>query len=62
MPTREEMFTERRTFPIRWYDLVTFDRDWLRDKCVVMYEDIDGVRKPIVLDSCGRQVYPLTKP
>jgi hypothetical protein len=46
--------------PVRWYDLVTFHREWLRDKTVTMYEDVDGVVKPRVFDAQGRQVYPPT--
>lgn len=48
-----------RTLPIQWFDLVTFDKEWIKDKTIHYYIDTDKVKKPLVLDKDGNQVYPL---
>ena len=59
MKTREQMVIQRnRSIPTKWYDLVTFDKEWIKDKVITMYEDSDGVIKPMVRDSNGTIVYP----
>ena len=53
------MIKERnKDLPIRWMDLVSFDKDWARDKTFEYYTDTDGVSKPRAFDSSGKQVYP----
>lgn len=51
-----------RTLPFKWFDLVSFDKEWLKNKTMTFYEDIepDGkvVVKPRVFDKDGLQVYP----
>lgn len=54
------MQQRERTLPLKWFDLVSFDREWIRDKTLTYYEDVDGVMKPRVFDQRGVQVYPLT--
>lgn len=45
--------------PVQWFDLVSFDKQWIKDKTVIYYTDPkDNVRKPLVLDKDDKQVYP----
>jgi hypothetical protein len=44
--------------PLKWFDLVTFDKEWLKDKILCYVEDEDGVQTPLVFDQHGNQVYP----
>jgi hypothetical protein len=46
-----------RTLPIKWFDLVTFDPNWIKGKTIVYFEDTDGINKPMVFDAEGRRVY-----
>lgn len=52
------MTMKRRTFPIKWVNLVTFDKKWLEGKTITYYDDAEGVRQPRVFDAEGVQVYP----
>lgn len=47
-----------RSVPTVWFDLVTFDKEWIKDKTMVSYYDpADNTIKPAVFDKDGKRVY-----
>ena len=61
MTTRVTMFNRQRTLPVQWFDLVTFDREWIKDKKIKYKLYPDGVMKPVVYDSTGKVVWPVNE-
>ena len=56
--TREDAVKQKsKVLEVRWFDLDTFDKDWIKDKKIEYHRDDDGVYRPVVYKD-GIQVYP----